>query len=105
MALNFNWSITKLDRNLSDGIVETAHYTFDATDGAYASSCYGSVGLETPGENDSVIPYSELTEKTVIGWVKDKLGGAETVAEIEEALVKRIEEQRTPTKGSGLPWS
>jgi hypothetical protein len=51
------------------------HYTVAANDGTYSSSAYGSVGLEAPEGN--VIPYADLTPEIVIGWVQDKLGGAE----------------------------
>jgi hypothetical protein len=40
-----------------------------------------------------------------VGWVKEKLGGDEKIAEIEAALQAQIDEQRTPTKATGLPWS
>jgi hypothetical protein len=39
----------------------------------------------------------------VIGWVKEKFG-AEKVAEIEGALQAQLDEQRSPSKQSGLPW-
>ena len=41
----------------------------------------------------------------VIGWVQQKLGGEEKVAEIEAALQSQLDEQRTPTTAAGVPWS
>jgi hypothetical protein len=105
MATTFTWSISTLERNTADGIVFTAHYTVNAADDTYSSGAYGSIGLEAPVEGDTVIPYADLTPETVIGWVKEKLGGDEKVAEIEAALQAQIDEQRTPTKASGTPWS
>ena len=105
MATTFTWNIANLDRNTADGIVQTAHYTVSAADDTYSSGAYGSVGLDAPAEGDDVIPYAELTADTVVGWVKEKLGGAEQVAKIEAALQAQIDEQRTPTKASGVPWS
>ena len=37
--------------------------------------------------------------------VKTALGGEEKVTEIEAALQAQLDEQRTPTKASGKPWS
>ena len=105
MSTTFTWNINTLERNTADGIVFTAHYTVNATDDTYSSGAYGSIGLEAPAEGDPVIPYADLTAKTVIGWVKKKLGGDEKVAEIETALQAQIDEQRKPTKASGVPWS
>ena len=61
------------------------------------------MGLEAPEEN--VIPYADLTPEIVIGWVQEKLGGDEKVAEIEAALQAQLDEQRQPTKSAGVPWS
>jgi hypothetical protein len=98
----FTWKISNLEHLLEDGFVFTAHYVILAEDGTYNSSAYGSVGFEKP---DNLIPYADLTEELVIGWVQEALGGDEKVAEIEAALQQRIDEQRTPTQAGGLPWN
>ena len=103
MAITYQWSVANMDRTLSNGYVGTVHYTISADDGTYASSAYGSLGLEAPEEDDA-IPYAQLTPEIVTGWVKEKFG-AEKVAEIEAALAEQISQQRTPTNGTGLPWS
>jgi hypothetical protein len=103
MAITYQWSVANMDRTLSNGFVGTVHYTISADDGTYASSAYGSLGLEAPEEEDA-IPYAQLTPEIVIDWVKDKFG-EEKVEEIEDALAAQIEQQRVPTTGTGLPWS
>jgi len=101
MPTTIEWKIAQLERETEDGFVFTAHYTVAANDGTYASSAYGSLGFERP---DNLIPYADLTEEIVIGWVKESFG-SEKVAEIEQALENQLSEQRSPTKASGLPWS
>jgi len=96
----FTWNITNLDRETADGFVFTVHYTVNAFNDTYSSGAYGSIGLERP---DNLIPFSELTEEIVVGWVKEKFGD-EKVAEIEAALQAQLDEQAAPTKASGLPW-
>jgi hypothetical protein len=98
----FTWNVAQMERHTADGIVFTVHYTVDANDGTYSAGAYGSVGLEQP--EDNVIPYADLTPEVVIGWVKEKLGGEEKVAEIEAALQAQLDEQHAPTKAAGLPW-
>ena len=102
MTTTTTWGIAQMERHTADGIVFTVHYTVAASDGTYASSAYGSVGLEQP--EGEVIPYADLTPEIVIGWVQDKLGGAEKVTEIEAALQAQIDQQRTPTTAQGMPW-
>jgi len=101
MATTFTWGINTLERETDDGFVMVAHYTVDANDGTYSAGAYGSVGFERP---DNLIPYADLTEDEVIGWVKTALGGDDKVAEIEAALQNQIDEQRAPTKANGVPW-
>nr|BAR39204.1 hypothetical protein [uncultured Mediterranean phage uvMED] len=74
----------------------------NAADDTYSAGAYGSVGLERP---ETLIPYADLTESQVIEWVKTALGGDEKVTEIQTALQAQLDEQRTPTKGQGKPWS
>jgi hypothetical protein len=100
-ATIFQWSIAQLERHTADGIVFTVHYTVDANDGTYNAGAYGSIGLEQPEGN--IIPFADLTPEIVIGWVQEKLT-AEKVSEIEAALQAQLDEQRQPTKASGLPW-
>ena len=108
MATTFAWKINTLEREVSDGYVFTAHYsvvaissTLDPEGNPYNSGAYGSVGLERPGD---LIPYADLTEEQVIGWVKEALGGDEKVAEIEAQLEARLAELISPSKINGVPW-
>ena len=102
MATTFTWGINTLERETDDGFVFTAHYTVDAFSDPYRSGAYGSVGFERP---ENLIPYADLTEEVVIGWVKEALGGDEKVAEIQAALQEQLDQQRNPTKAAGVPWA
>ena len=95
----YDWTIASLDRHTADGIVFTVHWTVAANDGTYASSAYGSIGLEQPEGN--IIPYADLTPEIVIGWVQDKLD----VPAIEAALQSQLDEQAASTKAAGVPWA
>jgi hypothetical protein len=101
MATTFTWGINTLERETDDGFVFTAHYTVNADDGTYSSGAYGSVGFQRP---DNLIPYNQLDEPTVIGWVQEAIGGDEKVSEIEAALQAQIDEQHSPSKAAGVPW-
>ena len=101
MATTTTWKIAQLDRETADGYVFTAHYTVEASDETYKAGAYGSIGFEKP---ETLVAYAELTEEVVIGWVKDQLT-AEKVTEVEAALQSQLDEQKTPTKASGTPWS
>ena len=98
----FTWAIADMEHYTADGTVFTVHHTVGANDGTYSSSAYGSIGLEKPAA-DQMIPYADLTEEIVVGWVKDHFG-EEKVAEIETALLAQLDQQHAPTTAPGLPW-
>jgi hypothetical protein len=94
------WAIANLERETADGFVFVAHYTVDAKDGTYSAGAYGSIGFERP---DNLIPFADLTEAQVIGWVQDALG-EDKVTEVLAALQSQLDQQHTPTKATGVPW-
>ena len=98
------WTIAQLERELADGYVYSVHYKVDATDGTYSAGAYGSIALEKP---ETLVPYKALTSDVVVGWVKAQLiaENSDAVTKIESALAANIAEQKTPTVGSGIPWS
>ncbi len=51
----------------------------------------------------ALVPFADLTEATVVGWIKGKLG-ADAVANLEAQLQAQLDEQTAPTKASGVPW-
>ena len=94
------WKIVNMERDASTGFVNTVHWTCsDADADGNAGSTYGSIGLE----GELVTPFEQLTEETVIGWVKAAMG-AETVAAHEAAVAKQIEEAKEPKVATGMPW-
>ena len=106
--------INTIDRAISEDdladVCKTVHYSFiknetvgegdDAV--TYSASSIGTVGLDAPDSEDFTA-YADITEADVQGWVEAKIG-ADRLAEIEASLDAQIAEQKTPTRGTGLPW-
>jgi hypothetical protein len=89
-----------MDRLTSDGFVVTVHYIVNATDGTYTASTYGTIGYtQQPGE--TFVPYADLTEAIVVGWVQNALG-KDTV---EASLQGQIDAQINPVTATGTPWT
>jgi myo-inositol-hexaphosphate 3-phosphohydrolase len=97
--MEYNWNVVQMDRLTSDGFVVTVHYTVNAVGGDNTASTYGTVGY-TEQPDEQYIPYAELTEAEVVGWVQDSLGKDK----VEESLAAQIEAQKNPVQESGLPW-
>ena len=107
MTITKTWQINTCVREVADGYVNKVIYRVNATDGTYNSRATGEVNLEKPS---TLIPYKDLTESQVIGWVKTKITELATdnkgpsITQIEAALDAQVNEQKTPTKASGRPW-
>jgi len=99
MMTTFNWTISQMDRLTSDGFVVTVHYNVTATDDTYSASTYGTISY-TQEQGETYIPYDDLTEATVVGWVQTALG-KDTV---ESSLQSQIDAQKNPVQATGLPW-
>ena len=111
ISISTTWAIANLERHTDSGNVYTAHWVVNAraesTESApsvtASAGAYGSIGLEAPAEGDEVIPFEDLTQEAVVGWVKEKLG-EEQVASTEAALAAQIADQLAPKSASGIPW-
>ena len=103
------WQVNTLQRELADGYVSKVIFRVNGEDGTYKFRATGEVDLPKP---DTLVPYADLTEETVIGWVKAKLNEEkdadgktiDKVAAIEAAVENGVNEQKTPTTGVGKPW-
>ena len=106
MANTYVWKVGQCDRLLETGMINTLHYTVNATDedGTYSVGAYRSVGLEA-AEAETMVAYDSVTEAQAITWAQAAIGGADKVAEIHAALDAQLVEKKTPTKGAGTPWS
>ena len=101
MSITTKWEINTLERELTDGYVKKAIYRVIGLDGSEEKvRATGEVELDKP---DTLIPYKDLTESTVLGWVKTKLGTDEVVG-IEKSLKDEITLLNTPVTANGKPW-
>jgi hypothetical protein len=94
------WTISTLERELSDGGVVVAHWRATAVDGDFSASSYGTCGFTPDPSASGFIAYDSLTEEDVIGWVQAEVDKDA----IEASLAAQIEADKNPTKGSGVPW-
>ena len=109
MAITKTWEVNTLQRELADGYVNKVIYRVKGTDGTYETRATCEVDLPNP---ETLVPYKDLTQDTVIGWVKAKLNSEtdtqgkaiDKVAQIEAAIDANINLQKTPTHGTGTPW-
>ena len=114
MTITKTWRVGTCVRVTADGYVHKVVYHVDGTDGTYKATIDGQVDLPRP---ETLIPYKDLTEEQVMGWVKTTIeaqaatGSLPSVAQIEASLDAEIDKQKNPKAASapyssfGIPWS
>ena len=91
------WTIETLDRKTADGFVTTAHWRATAVDGEHSATVYSTCSWS---DDKVVIPYDQLTQETVLGWVWESVDKDAT----ETNLAAQIEALKNPTTAKGVPW-
>ena len=95
------WTISTLERELSDDGVVVAHWRATAVDGDHSATSYGTCGFTPDPSSPDWVAYDDITEELALGWCwandVDKDG-------IEASLAANIEAQKNPTTANGVPW-
>ena len=74
------------------------------TDGTYTASIGGSIQLEAKADQTNFIPYDQLTEEIVIGWINDQTQNqANYYANIDGQINSLINPPVVPVN-TPLPW-
>jgi len=100
MAVTYTWSIPSVDRTISTGGINVIHWRCTGVDGDHSATSYGSTGHSPDSTGSDFIAYDSVTEANCIAWAQaqlDKTG-------IEASIASSIEEQKSPTHSSGVPW-
>jgi len=114
MAITTTWSVNNMTHNDADGGVILVYWScVAASDGdpVYTATEGGKLRCEPDPASPDFIPYADLTENDVLGWVYNSLiEGDETAdqakARVEADRTAKVQGQidRANTQSGGLPW-
>lgn len=105
----FSWIVKQLLTETIAGeqnYVVIANYEVTGVDGEYSSSLSDSARFSTENVDD-FIPYEDLTNDIVVGWIKGQLG-VDGVANYEASIQGQIDSQANPPVvpvNTPLPWA
>ena len=94
------WSINQLERHTSDGGVITAHWGCVAADQGVSINHYGSCGFTPDPSAPDFVPYDQLTQDEVLGWVYTQIDKDAIEADVQA----RLDAKLNPTVVAGVPW-
>jgi hypothetical protein len=101
------WQIIDTTSRKSDGLITKVLYECRLKSEDDRVSSIGEITLTGDSTLSDFIPFSDLTEQTVIEWIKSSLGEDQVTA-IETKLQNRISTRKAAkeaeTEQKGLPW-
>ena len=110
MPITYTWTATSLiGYPVFDGetdVVTRACYTVLADDGEGHTADYSNFAYTPLDPSVPFIPFADLTNEIIIGWVKYSIG-PDLIASIEGSLAIQVERQVTPPPEPEvlpLPW-
>lgn len=88
--INFNWVTNPLDCVIDEdgltNVVQTVHWRLTGTDeNGVSSDVYGAQSFPAP-EAEGYIPFEELTQEIVVGWLESVLDVEALEKQIEDAI-------------------
>ena len=104
MATTYTWSINSMYtlQQPDPNYVVNALWTVTGVDGEYTASIDGNT-MFSSNQSGTFIPYDQLTEATVIGWIP-----AEAIASAQANVQGQIDSMITPPvspANTPLPWA
>ena len=115
MAITCTWSVSDMRHTDADGGVFLVYWSMIAQsdgDPSYSATEGGKLRCDPDPSSPDYIPYADLTEADVLGWVYNSLiEGDETAAEakarVEANRTAKVQGQidRAATTASGVPWA
>jgi len=115
MAITCTWSVNRMTHKDSDGGVIQVVWTCEArSDGedVYTATESGKLQCEYDASSPTFIPYADLTEDDVLGWVYNSLiqfdeTADEAKARVEAARIAKVQAamDRANSQSQGLPWA
>lgn len=119
MAIEINWYINEMQRNVADGGVFNISWTCsgmgrDPERGRYGANASGTMKYQPDASAPDFVPFEDLTQEMVFNWIYESLieeGSSETAEDaknrVEQAIIEKAEAELAQRKAtaSGVPWS
>lgn len=75
MTISYKWSFPSVvfdERADQSKTIRRIEYRITGTDGVNSIARSGTVFLDPPGTADDFVPYDQLTNAVVVGWIEER---------------------------------
>lgn len=108
MTIKYSWTIDRMSvlQKPDPNFVVIVDYTCNGTDGTNSAEIGGRCEFASQDGPD-YIPYADLTEEIVLGWVFEELGenGVDSAQQCVQGQINSIVNPPVSPEVEPLPWS
>ena len=107
MAIIYEWEVTSMKvvdtEDLDNIVIQTYWKKIGTDDDGNEGVFNGATPLSTSTvDEENFIPFEELTQEIVIGWIQ---GALSDQTHIDEQIQKQIDQKKNPIVEKPLPWA
>jgi hypothetical protein len=100
MSNTYVYAVTNMQRDAATGIIIAAEFTVTASNGTASFTTNNQTAFNAP--TNTPIPYHDVTEADVIGWIQT-LVGKQSEEQADAELEAYIERSKNVVV-NGTPW-
>jgi hypothetical protein len=100
------WRIINLKRQSSDDLVTNITYECKMTEGNDSNRKIGNIDIVGDANDPNFIPFTDLTEETILVWLFNELGTGKDAIELELStfITERVSKRAARVHKNGTPW-
>ena len=101
------WTIPGMKHLTDDGLVVQATYIFQAQEGNFINRKVGDMTFTGSVDEPGYIPYEDLTQDDVLGWVFTRLGDEKSAIEADVTLATETQYSASLNNpySNGVRWN
>ncbi len=102
--MNHTWKIYDLKRTIADGVVTEITYACESQLSGSGTRKIGELEVVGSMEDTDFIPYEDLTQDDVLGWVDSNVDKTVFETENSASIASDIIARAAITESNGTPW-
>jgi hypothetical protein len=102
--MEHTWKIYDLERTISNGVIFKVLYGCNSEKDGIARRKTGELELSGSDSDEGFIPYDNLKESDVLGWLASAIDQPAIEAENAALIQEHIAELNSTDEANGTPW-
>lgn len=102
--MNHTWKIYDLKRTITDGVITEITYACESQLSGSSTRKIGNLTVVGSADDADFIPYEDLTQDDVLGWVDSNVDKTVFETENSASIASSIVARAAITESNGTPW-